>query len=385
MITDRELDAQLAGAAGVRDADLPALPEEFLRHVQADDFLGYLMGETHAEPASVVAARQLVADAHEARTAPRRRPRRRLLVRAGVAVVAIAAAWTTAVAVVPADRPGTPDGTTTAPTGGISLVAAEEITFPLSLEPAPEGLTPYFTRRGGDTRYGSGPVVFVANYWSADWHGFTLWLYEEDPRGSDDFSRPQDNPDNDIAETGTVAVEGGRAELVRGSYDGNPFAQLLWERPDGSWVQILGDGAYGNTAAVVAAADSLVDRPQPVGLQFGLAPAGWSVESYEESRSIDVVRDGDPQQWLRLSVIGQQGGVTLDGLVEGMRLVGPATPVTIQGQEGRLAVADGGEQDPDYWYVVGQLPDGPLFLLIGSQLLSQEQVLQIAEQITYTP
>ena len=37
MITDRELDAQLAGAAGVHDADLPALPEEFLGHLQADD------------------------------------------------------------------------------------------------------------------------------------------------------------------------------------------------------------------------------------------------------------------------------------------------------------------------------------------------------------
>jgi hypothetical protein len=182
-----------------------------------------------------------------------------------------------------------------------------------------------------------------------------------------------------------VAVEGGMAELTRGSYDGSPFAQLLWERPDGRWVQILGDGAYGEAGAVVEVADSLVDRPQPVGLQFGLAPAGWSVESFEESRSIDVSRDGDPQQWLRLSVVGRQGGATLDSMLEGMTLVAPATPVTMQGQEGRLAVADGGEEDPDYWYVVGQLPDGPLFLLIGSQLLSQEQVLQIAEQITYTP
>ena len=34
MITDRELDAQLAGAAAVRDADLPALPEDFLAHLK---------------------------------------------------------------------------------------------------------------------------------------------------------------------------------------------------------------------------------------------------------------------------------------------------------------------------------------------------------------
>ena len=36
VITDRELDAQLAGAAGVHDAELPALPDDFLALVRAD-------------------------------------------------------------------------------------------------------------------------------------------------------------------------------------------------------------------------------------------------------------------------------------------------------------------------------------------------------------
>lgn len=77
MITDHELDAQLASAAGVHDRDLPQLPDEFLRLLQSDS--AAQIDETNtgeSEPASVVAARQLVADAHEARALPRRRVRR---------------------------------------------------------------------------------------------------------------------------------------------------------------------------------------------------------------------------------------------------------------------------------------------------------------------
>jgi hypothetical protein len=93
VIPDRELDDRLAGAAGVRDDDLPALPESFLATLTVE------------EPPSVVAARQLVADAAEARGAPRRRrPGRTALLRTGVAVVGIAAAWATALVVAPADR-----------------------------------------------------------------------------------------------------------------------------------------------------------------------------------------------------------------------------------------------------------------------------------------
>jgi hypothetical protein len=388
VITDRELNAQLAGAAGVRDVDLPALPEEFLGHLQADDVLGYLMRETDREPASVLAARQLVADAHEARTA-RRRPRRKLVVRAGVAVVAIAAAWTTAVAVT-AETPVPRDGTATAPTEGISLVAAEAVTFPLTLDPAPEGLTPFFSRHGGAAPYDARPLVFTADYRSsADGYGdgFTLWLHSVDPRGLDGYFQPEDAPDEyDVTDSGTVTIDGSVAKFASGDYDGNSFANLLWERPDGRWVQILGDGSYGETDAVVAVAESLVDRPQPVGLQFGLAPAGWTVSGFEESRSLDLMRGDDSGQALRLSVIPRGGGATLDGVVDnGMPTAGPVVTVTVQGQEARLVLREGDEGYGDFWFLVGQIPDGPLFLMLAPEALTQEQVLQVAEHVTYAP
>jgi hypothetical protein len=384
VITDRELDAQLAGAAGIRDADLPALPEDFLGHLTTPTAVDRVT-TADSEPASLVAARQLVSDARDARTATgprRRRPGRKALLRAGVAVVAIAAAWTAAVLVTPPDRAASPDGTA-AP---ITLVAAEEITFPLSLDPAPEGLTPTFSRFGGVAPFEDYPLVFTADYRSADGYGdgFTLWLHSEDPRGLDDYFQPEDSSDYDITEAGTVSIDGSEAEFASGDYDTNTFANLLWERPDGRWVQILGNGAYGETAAVVAVAESIVDRPQPVGLQFGLAPAGWSLNGYEESRSIDLSNDEDPQQRLILSLIGREGGATLDTVLEGEPMAAPVTPVTVQGAEGRLALLDGFE-DPDYWRLVGQLPNGPMFLLVAPQALTQEQVLQIAEQVTYTP
>jgi hypothetical protein len=100
VISERELDVLLADAAGVRDVDLPALPEDlrtlFTDDGPADPGLALVVDDPAAadEGASVVAARQLVAGARDARTAarPRRRPRRRTVVRLATAVVAVAAA-----------------------------------------------------------------------------------------------------------------------------------------------------------------------------------------------------------------------------------------------------------------------------------------------------
>jgi hypothetical protein len=370
MTTERELDTLLAEAAGIRDADLPALPDDFLTAVRtgAD------------EPASVLAARQLVADARQARG--RRRPGRKALLRAGGAVVAIAATFAVAVLVTPADEPATrearpsPSPTTTgAPADGITLVAAEKATFPLSLDPVPDGLTATFSRWGGVAFYPGQPLVYSADYSSAGSDRFLVRLFPDDPRTWPGSDWSVDGP-----VTGTATVGAAVAE-VRG---GDGYLTLLWERRDGRWMQVLGEGAYGETDAAVAVAESIVDRPQPVGLQFGLAPAGWSIGGYEESRSLDLVNDAEPQQLLRLSLIGREGGATLDSVFENEAMAAPVEPVTIKGLDGRLGLMDGGGS-PDYWRVVGQFPAGPMFLLLAPQELSEEQLLAIAEQATYTP
>ena len=88
---------------------------------------------------------------------------------------------------------------------------------------------------------------------------------------------------------------------VRG---GDGYVDLLWERPDGRWVRVLGEGGYADLDALLPVAESIVDRPQPLGLQFGLAPAGWSLTGYEESRSIDLTKDGD--RWLLSGIKGTE-------------------------------------------------------------------------------
>ncbi|PWW22148.1 hypothetical protein JD79_01296 [Geodermatophilus normandii] len=394
MLTDRDLDALLAGAAGVSDADLPALPEEFLGQVTADAGLALVTGRTApGEPASVVAARQLADEARDRRGAGRprrRRPGRRTLLRVGAAVVAVAAAWTTAVVVTsPGPDPAlVPVPSTTAPAvpGGIDLVAAEAVTFPVSVEAPPEGLTPYYSRRGGIAAYGSTPPFHVAAYLDVDpvtdRPGSTgagqlvLSLYPEDPRSSEEYGFwPEGAP------TGTADVDGVRAQVWRGE----GTVSLLWERPDGQWVWLSGEGAQARTEALVAVGESIVDRPRPVGLQFGLAPAGWSVGGYEESRSLDLVSDVDPALLLRLSAVSPQYTGALDELLDGMPTAAPVETVVVQGRPGRLALLRGDVGTPPSWTLLGQLPDGRFFRLLAPRELTREQVLQIGEQVTAAP
>jgi hypothetical protein len=336
------------------------------------------------DPAVRAAARSALLDEISAAPAARRRirrPGRRTTLRVGTALVAVAAAWTAAVAVTGPDVPsGSPSTLPTGPgttigTGEITLVAAEEVTFPLSLDPEPEGLTATFSRWGGTAYYADQPLVFSADYSSPDGDRFLLRLFPEDPRNWGDAGW---SVDGDPA--GTATVDAAEADVRRG--DG--LVSLLWERPDGRWVQVLGEGSYARSAALVAVAESVVDRPRPVGLQFGLAPAGWSVGGYEESRSLDLVSDTDPgQSPLRVSLQGiPGGGATMDTFFQGRSLTGAVEPVTVQGLPGRLALTT--PDDGDSWLLVGQLPDGPLLLVVAPPVLTREQVLQIAEGITYT-
>jgi hypothetical protein len=133
---------------------------------------------------------------------------------------------------------------------------------------------------------------------------------------------------------------------------------------------------------LVAVAESIVDRPQPVGLQFGLAPAGWSVGGYEESRSLDLVSDTDPGLLLRLSAVGPQYDGTIDELLDGLPMAAPVETVTVQEQPGRLALLEGDAGAPPFWTLLGQLPDGRYFRLLAPPELTREQVLQIGDQVT---
>ena len=109
------------------------------------------------------------------------------------------------------------------------------------------------------------------------------------------------------------------------------------------------------------------------------------MSGFEESRSLDLANEADPKQLLRLSLLGANPDLTVDTVMEGMTYVSPVQTATIQGQPARMALAAGSQDWPDYWYVAGRLPSGRLFILLAPEVLTREQVVQIADQITTTP
>ena len=58
-----------------------------------------------------------------------------------------------------------------------------------------------------------------------------------------------------------------------------PYAHLVVEWRDGTWVQLSGDGRFEDADRLLAVAETPVDRSRPVPLQVHLAPAGWVVEA----------------------------------------------------------------------------------------------------------
>lgn len=77
------------------------------------------------------------------------------------------------------------------------------------------------------------------------------------------------------------------------------------------------------------------------------------------------------------------GRCPLDELLEGYTTATPVESVTVQGQPARLALLDAGSGDD--WFLAGQLPGGRYFTLLAPRVLTRDQVLRIAGQITYTP
>ena len=419
MRTERDLDAQLHAARGFSADDVPALPTAFLDYLRTADAHSDGDAADSGHPtsrfigsdtrASVLAAKQLVSDAQDRRlgSSPRqrRRPRGRLAVRLGAAVVAVAVVWATAVTTAPSSSgPATP-GLAATPSsdagtqagGAIELVSVETLMFPLSLDPAPAGLTPSFSQRGNESSTDAQPEEYVADYRSKNaattdvidgQGGFTLFAWPEDPRGQINVELAPDQYDS--IERETVTVDSSPARLVHASQTTDEgtatYTDLFWQLPSGWWVRILGDGVYNQTVAILAVAESVVDRPQALGLQFGLAPAGWSASSYEESHSVDLINDANPDQLLRLSVYTPGPGTTIEGFYEDLPevFVSPATPVTIMGLPGLIALRAGDAGYPPYWYVTGHFTDGRIFLLLAPDVLTQEQVLRIADQIVYT-
>jgi hypothetical protein len=388
MTTDHDLDARLLAARGMWREDLPALPESFLDYVHASDaeppavvtaperVLSPVSAET---PASVLAAQQLVADARQRRSNPvvsgRRRPGRRTVLRMSAAVLTIAAAWTTAVLVAGPEGAGPPPGDVTR-VDGATLVDFDMPAFPLTLPTAPPGTA-------GPVFGGSGAGGASMSYTSTEdtLGGVTIHVGSQPPPPGGSVSFPGSAAEH-VSINGSPAVIVAPAEAQDAG-----VASLDWARAPGQWVTIMAQGRYAERDLLTTIATNLVDGPQAMPVQLHLAPAGYSLDFFKnDGRVVRLGDDSDPERGLtvRLPFPGEPAPMgQLPDVADGT--AGPVEEITVQGRPAQLARTDysgGGSQG---WFLQAQFPDATAFVVEAPGSLTREQVVQIADQVTYTP
>ena len=333
-------------------------------------------------PDTRIAARAaLMAEIDGARPRARRLPSRKVRWRVGVGVVAVAASWAAAVVIAAPDGPGTP-------ADSVRLVEFHMPTFPLSLDPEPQGLRPAFD--------GDGDGATIADYHDEEMReGFTIFVSEDEPERPDEVVGGATRGD-----THQVEVGNREGEVVHGSEnwcwgpEGSEtcaprgFTELVWERGDGRWVAIEGHGSYDDTSAVIAVAQSLVDRPQPATLAVGLAPDGWSIQGYKMGRVLTLVNSRYEQQSLSVHIPLPEEVIPADRVRESiMGPIGPQLDVTVNGRPAQLIrvdlgyVVDGHRYEG--WYLQAQFEDGTTFVVQAPEAFTQAQVLELAESVTH--
>ena len=147
-----------------------------------------------------------------------------------------------------------------------------------------------------------------------------------------------------------------------------------------------GDGRYRSVERLRSVAESVVDRPQPATLRRGLAPAGWSVQCFKMGRVLSLVNDSYEQQTLTVHIPLPEDVIPPEQLLEQlMGPIGPVVPVTVQGRPAYLVRLDSGYLDQEMWFLQAQFADGTTFTLQAPEAFTQEQVVEMADQVTYSP
>jgi hypothetical protein len=147
-----------------------------------------------------------------------------------------------------------------------------------------------------------------------------------------------------------------------------------------------GNGRYPSADRLPAVAESLVDRPQPATLRVGLAPAGWSVRFFKMGRVLTLVNDADEQQTLTVQIPLPEDVVPPEHLLDQlMSPVGPVIEKTVHGRPAYLVMLDSGYLDQRIWFLQADFADGTTFELQVPDAFTEEQAVQMAEQVTYNP
>jgi hypothetical protein len=306
----------------------------------------------------------------------RRRPSPRTRLRLGAGILAVAAAWATAVAVTgEPSRPVVPPSQGEVPRAGIELVDFDSPVVPLALPAVPPGTTgPVFGGAGGRLA-----MSYVAAGGTADSVHVMVG------------TGPVDPSESGLAWEREVAVGGQPALLAVLNPDDDlaRMTYLEWQRTPDQSVMVTGAGRYSDVDTLVGLAESLVDSPQVVPIQLHVAPAGWRLDVFkDDGRFVRLapVDGDDPYAGLNVRLPFDGEVVPADRVAEVLPYpLGPVQDVTVQGRAGYLVPTQFPDGRLSGWYLQAVFPDGTAFVVEAPALLTAEQVVEIADGVSYTP
>ena len=189
----------------------------------------------------------------------------------------------------------------------------------------------------------------------------------------------------------TVAGRPGRLVVVNPDVEDARTYHLDWERTPGQWVVLTGQGRFADGGALVDLGASLVDSPRSIPVRLHLAPAGYRLDFLEDGgRIVRLADDADPARTRGLTVLVPLPGEDAVDDPSTVPGAGPVEQVTVQGQPASLVrVDEGASYEPapaeGGWVLQARFPDGTAFRLEAPGTLTREEVLAIADQVTWTP
>jgi hypothetical protein len=295
------------------------------------------------------------------------------VLRISAAVLAVAAAWTTTVLVAGPEAVAPPphDGPRV---DGVTLVDFDMPAFPLTLPTAPTGTAgPVF----GGSGAGGASMAYTSTEDPLEF--VTIHVGSEPPPSGGSVAFP-----GSVAED--VTIEGSPAVIVapeEAHEDG--VAGLDWQRGPGQWVTIMAQGRYADRDLLLAIAEALVDRPQAMPMQLHVVPAGYSLDFFkDDGRVVRLADDTDPERGLTVRLPFPGEAFPAESQSAG-GAAAPVEEVVVQGQPAQLVRTDHGSGGDDGWYLQARFPDGTTFVVEAPGSLSADQVVQIADQVTYAP
>lgn len=301
-----------------------------------------------SETALCAARARLDSAIMQAHSGTQRQPRRRL------PLLAAAAAAAVGLAVAPA---------LVGSHNSIALAAVDPMTFPWTPGAMPAGLDePVFEKdsnfiaaRYGDQLNGISITTSVSEE--------DFWTIPSDARSAD--------VDGEEAKVYQRAVH-------NGSLEGANAVVVVWEDDANDWTAVTGSGQYADGDRMVAFAEAMRNQPQRVDLSLSVAPVGWSVAAYKEDRILTLSESGEPEENDLTVALTDRVRTNLSAYgAEESALIVNGRPALL----GQQASDGGGFR----WILEANTASGQSFALQAPDDLTRDQVIAVAEGVTYEP